>query len=145
MAASLPTLAEAVAQALNAAGGWSMPFTAERAWQPTLDLRDVSTVRVTVVGTRVDSARAARGLWEQVYTVEVGVQSRTEEFSTAELDALAGLAEEIARHWEDNPELQAGSRRYVCVGANCDFVNFEDLERLRQFTSVVALSFKAWR
>lgn len=145
MAASLPSLADAVVAAMNAAGGWVTPFTAVRYWQPIFELQDLAELKVSVVGAKIESARNARRQWEQLYTVEIGLQNRPDGFTNLELDTLAQLAEEIAVYWETNTELTAGGRRYVCVAVQNEFVNFEDLDERRLFTSVVVLSFKAWR
>jgi hypothetical protein len=146
VAAALPSLAAAITQALNEAGGWSVTFTAERLWQPIFDIKDTSEeVKVSVVGTKIESARIARGQWEQIYTVEIGIQHRPDGLATLDLDSLALLVEEIATYWEDNKEITAGAKRYICVGVATDYVNFEHLDEQRQFTSVVVLNFKGWR
>lgn len=76
------TFADAVVAALNAppAEGedpFSMPFTATSAKVPDYDMKDLETLRVTVVSRAKNSTRASRrGHWQKVLPVEIVVQKK---------------------------------------------------------------------
>ncbi len=145
MTATINAIADAVATALNAAD-WPIEFTAVRSYQPTFELQQMSELKVSVVPPKVESVRAARGLWEQLYTVEIGVQKRPEELTNAYLDPLVELAEAIAIYWETHKDLTAGGRQFRCMTVVTETVAYpDDLAERQMFTSVVCLTFKGWR
>jgi len=138
-------IADAVAVALNGRT-WSLEFIAARSYQPTHSLPDLATLKVSVVPSRVQNSLAARSSWEQVHTVEIGIQQRPETLTNETIDPLTRLAEEIAEWWQDNPSLVVAGRRLSLVAVDLNPIAYgDDLAERQLFTSVVALSFKGWR
>jgi hypothetical protein len=76
--------------------------------------------------------------------VDVGIQQRFEVEGPAELDPLMGLVEQIADHFrslalETDPEA-------VCVAVeNGPVYAQEHMREGRLFTSILTLTFRAWR
>jgi hypothetical protein len=136
-------IADAVVAELNSAS-FSLPFTAVRHYQPTFDLMEMKTLHVSVVPRSLLAANAVdRNQASVDYLIDVGVQQKTD-MSQAALDSLMALVEEIADHFRGKP--LAGYPVARCMVVKNEPIYFPDhLERLRQFTSVVTLTFRVWR
>ena len=147
--ATILDIADAVVTELNG-GSFSLSFTATRAYVPRFDLEEMATLRVTVVPKGLEVTRGSRGRDQHDYRVDVGVQQKLarrgefEQEDAAELDPLMGLVEEIADHFrslalETEPEA-------VCVAVeNGPVYAQEHVREGRLFTSVLTLTFRAWR
>ena len=141
--AVITDIADAVVQELNS-GSWSLPLSAERHYRPVFDLKDMQTLHVTVVpkGTQVERADRSRSQFD--YQVDVGVQRKFEKGDAAELDPLVGLVEEIADHFR--AQRLAAYPDAVCVKSeHAPVYAPEHMDELRQFTSVLTLTFRAVR
>ena len=160
MSSVLITLADAVVAELNAAAppaeppevppdpplsyALSMPFTAVRYYQPSFDLKEMKTLRVSVVPKGVEVAQEARGKGTFNYKVDIGVQKKLEAETLAEIDPLMQLVEEIA-------ELFRGKRLSSFPAAiwvkteHAPVFAPDHLQELRQFTSVMTLTFRVSR
>ena len=141
--ATILDIADAVVAELNG-GSFGLPFTATRAYIPRFDLEEMATLRVTVVPKGVQITRGSRGKDQHDYRVDVGVQQKFEQEDAAELDSLMGLVEQIADHFrslalETDPEA-------VCVAVeNGPVYAQEHMREGRLFTSILTLTFRAWR
>ena len=143
MPATLVRVAEAVVAALNAAT-LSQPLTAERQYQPVFDLAEMKTLHVTVVPRGVEVAQAARGEARLECKVDVAVQKKLTAIGAAELDPLLELVEEIAELFR--AKRLAGCPEAVWVKTEHTPVYApEHLAELRQFTSVMTLTFRVAR
>ena len=137
------TIADAVTAALNA-GGFLQPFTAARLYRPLFELKDMGTLHVTVVPRGLTIEPLDRGRDQHDYQVDVAVQKRLASENAAEVDSLMDLVEQIGdrfRHkvLETDPPA-------VCVKVeNVPIYAPEHLEQLRQFTSVLTLTFRVVR
>ena len=134
-------IAEAVKDELNA-GSFSQPFTSERAYQPTFKLEEMQTLHVTVVPKGVTTAAATRSEDQYEYSIDIGIQKKFQEQS--ELDGLMALVEEIAdflkrRTLSSCPEAVWVSNENTPIFAR------EHLDELRQFTSVLTVSYRVLR
>jgi hypothetical protein len=143
MPSELLRISDAVVEALNAAI-LSQPFTAERHYQPVFDLAEMTDLHVTVVPRGVEVSQAARGKVQFDCKVDVAVQKKFEKGDAAELDPLMELASEIAeifraKHLEDFPEAAWIKTEHAPVYAQ------EHMQELRQFTSVMTLTFRVVR
>jgi hypothetical protein len=139
-------IAEAVKVELNA-GGFSQPFTAVRYYDPVFDLGDMKILHVSVVPTARDWQKASRSAMQDDVSIDIAIQKKVEEqgdFKNATLDALVALVQEIADHF-------AGHRLTACPDAmwlratNVPVYSVEHLRELRQFTSVLTLTFRVCR
>jgi hypothetical protein len=150
-AAVILQIADAVVAALNGAT-LSQTFLAERAYVPVHELRDLVTLRVSVVPTGLSLQllnRSPRHLID--YVVDIGVQKHIDgdALTTAEVlaecDPLMLLAEEIGDLFRGK-SLAIAAGAAVCVEiANRPVFAPAHLDEKRVFTSVVSLTFRLGR
>ena len=136
-------IAEAVKDELNGET-FSQEFTAERHYQPLFELPDMKTLHVTVVPKGVEVTPAGRSNNHYDYQVDVAVQKKFGKGDAAELDPLVGLVEEIAdffrlRRLTAYPTAVWRRTEHPTVYAP------EHMDELRQFTSVLTLTFRVTR
>lgn len=84
MASSLVEIAEAVKDALNGAS-LSMAFTAVREYVPVYDLRDLATLRVSVVPVACDAVPLTRNSDDFAHEIHVVVQRKIDSDSSVQL------------------------------------------------------------
>ena len=139
--AVITDVAEAVKDELNA-GEFSLPFEAERMYQPLFELPEMKTLHVTVVPHGIEMQASGRSMVQHDYGIDVAVQKKFEkDDNSAELDPLMTLVEEIIDFFRLR-RLQ--DQNAVCVRATNEPVySQEHMEQFRQFTSVVTLTFRA--
>ena len=136
----LAVIADAVVAKLNGAT-FSQEFTAVRTWQPSFELKDMQALKVTVVPHARETEKISRSAQAVTCQIDVAVQKKLVEADNAEIDALVALVEEIEDLFEFC-EL-AGPPKAVWVKTeNKPVVAPEHLAELRQFTSVLTLTFK---
>lgn len=134
-------IADAVVAALNG-GTFSQPVAAERHYQPKFELSEMTDLKVSVVPRGLLSKTLDRGRDSFDYQIDLAVQQKTD-MTPAALDALMGLVEEIADRFRRQPLSGTDAR---CVEVENDPVySPEHLESLRQFTSVLTLTFRVPR
>ena len=138
--AEIVDIADAVVTELNA-GTFSQEFTAARLYRPEFDLKDMATLHVTVVPKGVETVTVSRSVVQYDITVDVAVQKKLESESNDEIDPLMNLVEEIATFFR---------LRRLAECPNASWLRTENepvyspghLEELRQFTSVLTLTFR---
>ena len=134
-------IAQAVAAELNAAP-FSQPFTAEVLYRPVFELKELRTLRVTVVPRAVKYGRLARDTASRTVQVDVGVQQKLADDQG--LEPLLMLVEEIAGRFEGRR--LAGRPEALCTKIENEPVYAPDhIEQYRQFTSVATLTFEVTR
>ena len=135
-------IAEAVKESLNAAT-FSQAFTATRQYRPAFELKDMATLHVTVVPHAVDVQSLSRTKHQYDVQVHVAVQKKLKEDSATEIDPLMDLVEEVMDFWRLRRLDGAGA---TCVGvANAPIYATEHMAELRQFTSLITLTFRLFR
>ena len=136
MAVILDT-ADAVVALLNA-GEFSQQFTAERLYLPLFELPDMATLHVTVVPKAVAIAGLSRIVSQREFKIDVAVQQKGDE--TAEtIDPLVDLVEEIVDYFQSR---RLASPNVICTGVDVKPIySQEHMHELRQFTSVLTLTF----
>jgi len=144
-------VAAAATAELNAAE-LSQEFTAERGYQPRVDLPDLAALHVTVMAKALRIAVATRAEAACEYDVDVAVQQRftadaDEAAKRAEMDALMQLVEEIGDLFfaERLTGLEEGGSAMCVATANDPIYVPEHLQELHQFTSVLTLTFRLVR
>jgi hypothetical protein len=146
---TIVAIADAVVDRLNA-GSFSMAVTAVRHHQPTFDLADLETLRVSVVPRSLTVIGASRRQSQYDALIDIGVQKRLAPApgsagdEDAEIDALLDLVEELADHlrFERLPTVPEA----VWVGvAQEPVVAAEHLEQHRQFTSILTVTYRVLR
>ena len=147
-AARLIEIADAVVAELNDAGpgrfgSWPDSVAAVRAYQPQFDLKDMAELHVTVVPGSWDTSPLDRSGDQDDYAVQIGVQKKLSDGSDtdAEVDDLAGLVREIADFLKRRPLPLAPGAVWIRTQNN-PFLLAEHLEELRQFTSVLAVTYR---
>ena len=134
---------QAVTAELNAAT-LSMPFTAVRAYAPEASLEDMADLRVTVVPRGVTKTPLNRSALAYEVQVDIGVQKKLAGQGNAEIDALLSLVEEIAEFFEQR-HLTAIPDAVWVKTEHKPLYAAEHMDELRQFTSVVTLTFRIAR
>jgi len=141
--AVLVDIAQAVVAELNG-HTFSRPFTAVRSYRPLFEREEMKDLHVTVVpnGFTVEALDRRRSQGD--YSVEIAIQHAPDPLEPA-MDDLVGLVEEIAAFFQF-------SRPASYPSAICVKVSFapgcergyapEHIDQLRQFTSVLALTFR---
>lgn len=136
-------IADAVVAELNASG--LLPgVTAQRHYRPTFDLEDMKDLHVTVVPRGVEMTGASRSMVQSDVQIDVGVQKKPAELNQTELDGLMGLVEQIADHLRGRRLAGAPEASWVKTENNPIFAA-EHLEQLRQFTSVLTVTYRVLR
>ncbi|HQL76235.1 MAG TPA: hypothetical protein PLD58_23890 [Phycisphaerae bacterium] len=139
-------IADAVVAEIND-HSFSQPVTAQRLFRPVFDLADMKTLHVSVVPKGVEMQGASRTLVQHDYQIDVGVQKKlptNPSGDNAEIDALMALVEEIADFFRQR-RLQALPNVVWVQTQNLPIYSLEHLEQLRQFTSVLTLTFRVLR
>lgn len=140
--ATTADLAEAVVASLNA-GVFSLTFTAVRAYLPLFDLGQMLDLQVTVVAAGRTVQPCGRGLLQVDHRIEIAVQQKLTSEGVAQCDPLLALVEEIADHLRGGP--LPGLPEAAWVGTeHAPLVAPEHLNELRQFTSVLAITYRTW-
>jgi hypothetical protein len=144
----LTDIADAVVTALNA-GDFEPSFTAARAYLPRYELAQMGTLHVTVVPKAIEIAGGTRQANQYDCQVDVAVQQRLSNAGDAgaeaeQLDRLMGLAEQIADHFRLKRLADLPTAAWVRT-ENAPVYSPEHLEQLRQFTSVITLTFRVVR
>jgi hypothetical protein len=140
--ATIIQIADAVVAQLNAAT-FSQPLTAARHYAPSFELPDMETLHVTVVPRAISNASLDRSRDTFSYEIDVAVQKKAD-MAQATLDALVSLVEEVADHFRAGPLASFPGARCMDVKSAPVFSQ-EHLDELRQFTSVLTLTFRVVR
>lgn len=135
-------IADAVVAQLNVAT-LSQPLTAVRHYQPKFELSEMTELKVSVVPRSLVSKSLDRNRDSFDYQIDVAVQRKTD-MSQASLDALMNLVEEIADHLRQGTLTQYPQSRCTEV-ENAPVYALDHLDELRQFTSVLTVTYRVWR
>jgi hypothetical protein len=142
MPANIVAIADAVTAELNG-NSFSKPFMAQRLYLPVFDLQSMSELKVTVVPKGITTSSLDRSRDNFDYQIDIAVQKKTPN-EIEVIDALMLLVEEIGDHFRSNPLSSYPGAR--CTGVENTPVYAPDhLLELRQFTSVLTLTFRLWR
>lgn len=140
--AVITDIAEAVVNELNAAT-FSRTFTAERNHLPLYDLKDLKTLRVTVVPSATAIETKARKTAQHDVAIDIAVQQKLPATDNTEIDPLMALVEEIADHFRFK---RLASPESVWIKTENEPVYAQEhLDRYRVFTSLLTLTFRILR
>jgi hypothetical protein len=139
-------IADAVVTELNSPGapGFSQTFQAQRYYRPVFDLAEMKDLHVTVMPKGVEMSMAGRSLVQSDVQIDIGVQKKLSADSTgdiAEIDALMGLVQEIIDFLRCRRLSALPAAAWVRT-ENSPIFAPEHLEQLRQFTSVITLTYR---
>jgi hypothetical protein len=136
-------LADAVVAELNG-GTFSQPIVAQRHYLPRFDLSEMQTLHVTVVPKGVVLGVGDRSRSQGDYSVDVAVQQKITTGDNAELDALTNLVEEIANHLHGRRLASYPDAAWLKTEQTVLYAQ-EHLAELRQFTSVLTITYRVLR
>jgi hypothetical protein len=140
---TISKLADAVVGSINGAD-LSHDFTAVRTYLPVFDLAQMKDLHVTVVPKAVTSEAGDRSRGQFDYEIDVAVQKKLQTTENDEIDELMGLVEEIADIFRS--KRLEGYTSAICVKTENEPVYAQEhLDQLRQFTSVLTLTFRLMR
>ena len=142
MSASIVAIADAVTAELNG-NTFTQTFTAQRLYLPVFDLQSMSELKVTVVPKGITSSSLDRSRDNFDYQIDIAVQKKVANQIEA-IDLLMRLVEEIGDYFRSNPLASYPGARCTNV-ENTPVYAQEHLQELRQFTSVLTLTFRLWR
>ena len=140
--AKIIDIADAIVAELTG-GSFSQPITAQRAYKPTFDLQEMQDLHVTVVPKGLESQQSSRSMVQQDFQIDIGVQKKLDA-DDGEIDALMGLVEEIADFFRQG-RLEAVPNAALIRTENAPVFSPEHLSELRQFTSVLTLTYRMLR
>ena len=136
-------IADAVVAELNAAS-LSLPLTAKRLLLPSFELGEMKDLHVSVVPRGVQVLPGSRHQNQFDYAIDVAVQQKLDDLDNSTLDALLGLVEEIADLFRGR-RLDSYPAAVWARTENEPVYSAEHLDQLRQFTSVLTLTFRLMR
>ncbi len=140
MLAKIIKIADAIVAELTAAT-FSESFTPVSSYQPTYDLEDMKDLVVTVVPRGQTSSLASRASDLVEYSVDVAIQKKIA--THGDIEPLMELVREIA-DFLNRRRLPAPSNDVTWIGtANDPVFGPGHLEQLRQFTSVLTVTYRA--
>lgn len=136
-------IADAVVTTLNGAA-LSQSVAATRAYLPIQDLDALTALKVSVVPRGLLISNAARQRDSFDHEIDIAVQKKVADFTTATLDPLVQLVEEIADLFRG--KRMAAYDAAICVDVrNVPVYAPDHLDKFRVFTSVLTLGFRNWR
>lgn len=143
----MPSVAASIAAAVLAelAGqAFSMPVTCARKYAPAWDLKEIDGIHVTVVPKGNDIANASRSQLANSVTVDVAVQRKVGAQTTAELDPLMDLVQEITDFLTRRPLALYQSASWLRI-VNSFIYAPDHLTDKRLFTSVLTVTYLVHR
>jgi hypothetical protein len=141
--AVIADIADAVVAELNA-GGFSQSLEATRCYLPRFDLAEMKHLHVTVVPKGVAVTTGSRNHNQHDYEVDIAVQKKLAAMDNSEIDTLVGLVDEIADHFR--MKRLDSFRAAVWVKTQHEPIYAQEhLDQMRQFTSVLTLTFRMMR
>lgn len=136
-------IADSVTAQLNATH-FDHEFVAERLYVPNFDLEDMKELRVSVVPRDVEILPYDRSQNRYHCRVDIAVQKKFSQGTNQEIDALVDLAEKIADEFRLKRLLSFQASRCIKVEQTVLY-STEHWEQLRQFTSLMTLTFELSR
>ena len=140
--ATVSAIASAVAAKMNATT-FSQEFEAEVVFRPIFDLRNLKTLKVSVVPRAVSFERASRNANSRLVQVDIGIQRKLTDES--DIEPLLELVEEITLCFGVGKRLPEYPEALCVEIENEPVYAPEHIEQYRQFTSVVTLTFEVIR
>jgi hypothetical protein len=133
------TIADEMVDVINAET-FSIPLTAERLYTVANDLRDLKTIKVSIVPKSVETVRTGRGFQTAKILIDLAVQRTADD--AEQCDALMTIADQIVGLFEfvDLPsefaKNTATDRKFI--------YDAEGLETKKLFTALTTLTFELY-
>jgi len=136
-------IADTVVTELNA-GTFSQPLTAARHYVPSFELKDMNDLRVSVVPKGMVVTPLDRSRNTHDAQIDLAVQKKFATGDAAEIDPLVTLVEEIADFFRLRRLDSFRGAHWIKTEHNPIYAQ-DHWEEMRQFTSVVTLTFRVAR
>jgi hypothetical protein len=136
-------IADAVVASLNAAP-FSLPFTAERKYQPAFELSQLHELRVSVVPKSLAATAATRADVFFDCAIDIGVQRKVNADDAPTLDGLMHLVEEITDRLRFHRLEALPGAAWLAIENDPIFAP-DHLEKERVFTSVLTVTYRVRR
>lgn len=135
-------IAAAVVADLNATA-FSQSVAAERAYLPQFDLGDLTALRVTVVASGRTVQPASRSQLQVEHRIEIAVQRKLTGEDPAACDPFLALVGEIGDHLTGHRLVAVPDAAWVKTEHE-PLVDPGHLNELRQFTSLITVTYRTW-
>lgn len=143
MASIVKEVADAIASELEQ-GSFSKPIDVRRKYIPSLDLRDVEGVVVTVVPRQNETTNADRSRMSNDVGVDVAVQRKVSGVNPADIDPLLDLVQEITDFLTRLRLAAVPSASWKRI-VNAPIYAPDHLNGKQLFTSVIAITYVVHR
>ena len=139
--ADIVTLADALLADINATA-FSQSFTARRTYLPIAELETQGVLSVTMLPRGDDITLTDRNATQHDMTFDVAVQKKLANVSNRDIDPLVYLTQQLLDYFWFNKL----PNNTTLVTESVSILYYSDhLQQLRQFTSVISLTFRGWR
>lgn len=139
----MPSIAAAIADGILAELAertFTVPLSATRKYVPSLDLREIDGVYVTVVPRSVGITNADRSRVAYEIAVDVAVQKKLLGVTPADVDPLMALVQELADFLTRRPLPTVPAAAWLRI-ANTPIYAPDHLQDKRLFTSILTVTY----
>lgn len=139
-------IADAVTAAVNAYAATldPVPFTAVRESVPRFDLKQLQTLRVSVVPTGIESEPFTRAMMQNDATISIGVMKKLDGETENDIDPLITLAENIAAYL-DKRDLVSGEMKIHWISTeHKPTFSQQEINTKKVFTSVITMVYRVY-
>ncbi len=139
----ITNIADAIVAELDAAS-LSQPLTAVRKFVPSFALTEMKDLHVTVVPKAIQVTKADRTRNTFDAQIDIAIQKKFETGDLAEIDPLLDLVEEVADFFRLR-RLDSYPAAHWMKTEHSPIYSQEHWDEMRQFTSVLTLTFRVVR
>lgn len=136
----IQNIAEALKQELTT-GTFGQPFTPERMYVPEFTLPEMQTMRVSVVPAAWNMSLASRRQSQDEYDIFVGIQKKLAGITSADVDPMLALVEEIAGFLKFRRLASYPDPVWVRT-ENEPIYDPDHLFEMNQFTSILTVTYR---
>jgi len=115
-----------------------------RGYNPKFALEDMDTLHVTVVPRAVERRRITRTLTERDLRIDISIQRRVGDDDQDQLDAMMLQAEQVLDFLDGRELAQYPEAVFVEIANDPVYIQ-EHLDQMRQFTSVLTVTYRLMR
>ncbi|MBA3936829.1 MAG: hypothetical protein H0X38_05155 [Planctomycetes bacterium] len=123
--------------------GFPSSVVLQRAYLPLTELGEVEALHVTVLINGRTTTMAGRGRMQIDHRLELAVQQRLGSDDPSAVDSLLDLVEDLTRTLSARRLAEAPDAVWV-QAEHAPLVATEHLHELRQFTSLLTLTYRSW-
>lgn len=136
-------IADAVVELLNNSSAFDSDFTAERKLLPVFELKDLETVKVSIVPLSAEYTLINRAALTTDYQVNIGIQKKVSN-PESELEDLIDLAESIVLYLKGKTLITTPNAYWVRT-VNEPVYDRQHLSEQLVFTSIITVTYRVIR